>query len=48
VLFPKFQAFLYALIHTAVRSLRSNSGQSMSGAEKEKREGRHIEMTFSL
>jgi hypothetical protein len=48
VLFPKFQAFLYALIHTAVRSLRSDSGQSMSGAENEKREGRHIEMTFSL
>ena len=33
MLFPKFQAFLYALIHTAVRSLRSDSGQSMSGAE---------------
>jgi len=48
VLFAKFQAFLYALIDTSVRSLRSDSGQSMSGAEKGKREGRHIEMTFSL
>jgi len=48
VLSFKFQAFLYALIHTAVRSLRSDSGQSMSDAEKEKKEGRHIEMTFSL
>jgi len=32
----------------AVRSLRSDSSQLISGAEKEKREGRHIEMTFSL
>jgi len=46
--FQKFQTFLYALIYTAVRSLRSDSGQSMSGAENEKREGMHIEMTFSL
>jgi hypothetical protein len=48
LLFPRFQAFLYALAHTAERSLRSDSGQSMSGAEKEEREGRRIEMTFSL
>ena len=48
VLSPRFQVFLYALTHTSVRSLRSDSGRSMSFAEKEKREGRHIEMTFSL
>jgi len=47
VLFPRFQALLYALTHTVVSSLRSDSGQSMSGAEKEKREARLIEMTFS-
>jgi len=46
--FPKFQAFLYALTQTAVGILRSDSGQSIIGAEKEKRQGRHIEMTLNL
>ena len=39
MLFPRFQAFLYALTHMAVRSLRSDSGQLMSGAEKGKKRG---------
>jgi len=45
--FPRFQAFLYALTQNAVSVLRSDSGQSTSGTDKEKRKGRHIEITLS-
>jgi len=47
VLRPTFYAFLYALSQMAVRVLNSDSGHLMSGAEKEKSDGRHIEMTFN-
>ena len=47
VLFSRFQAFLYAQTQTAMSSLSSDSGRSINGAEIEKMEGRHIEMTFS-
>ena len=44
MLFPKFQAFLYALIHTAVRSLRSDSeigfNRRVEKKKKKEREGK--------
>jgi len=42
VLLPKFHAFVYACIQMAVSVLMSFSGHSMRGAEKERRDGRHM------
>ena len=47
VLLLRFHAFLYALSHTAVNVLKSDSGHWIIGPEKARRGGRHMDTTFN-